>query len=118
MEPLVEIVSHVGGKNARVRVYSDRIEWERPRSLSAGKVTAAVFTVGMSAAVTGGLKSRKGAGTEMIPMRAVTSVTTRRDSMLNDVVSVITAGNTIDMRCSRAEGEQLKAAILRAMSSL
>ena len=109
---LVEVTSHIGGKNARVRVFPDRVEWERPKSVSGAKMTAAVLTVGMSAAVTGGVKSRRGAGTEVIPMRAITSVTTRRDTVVNDVVSIITAGNTIDLRCSRKDAERLKQVIL------
>lgn len=116
-KPLLDLVSHIDGKNAKVRVYADRVEWERGKSMSGGKLTAAVLTAGMSAAVTGGVKSRKGAGTEVIPMRSITSVTTRRDSILNDVVSVITAGNTIDMRVSRSEGQALKSTILAQMNA-
>ena len=114
--PVLQITSHVAGKNAIVRVYPDRVEWEKPKSMSGGKMTAAVLTVGLSTAVTGGVKSRKGAGTEIIFMRSITSVTTRRDSMINDVVSVVTAGNTIDMRCSKKEAEALKAAILAGIN--
>lgn len=114
--PVLEITSHIDGKNAKVRVYPDRIEWERGKSVSGGKMAAAVLTVGMSAAVTGGVHSRKGAGVEVIPMRSVTSVTTRRDSMVNDVVSVITAGNSIDMRCSRAEAVRLREVIMAGIN--
>ena len=110
--PILEIESHIEGKNAKVSVYRDRVEWERGKAVSGGKMTAAVLTLGMSAAVTGGVKSRKGAGTEVIPMRAITSVTTRRDSMMNDIVSIITPGNTIDLRCPKREAERLKATIL------
>jgi len=115
---LLEVTSHTEGKNAKVRVYPDRIEWEMPKSVSGAKMIAAVLTVGMSAAVTGGVKSRAGAGTEVIYMDSVTSVTTKRDSMLNDVVSVVTAGNTIDFRVSKSEAEALKTAILGARARL
>lgn len=113
--PLYQITSHIQGKNAKVSVYSDRVEWERGKTMSGAKVTAAVLTVGMSAAATG-LRTRKGAGTEVIPMRSITSVTTKRDSMFNDVVSVITSGSTIEMRCSRAEGERLKHFIMAGIN--
>ena len=108
---LLEITSHIDGKNAKVRVYPDRVEWERPKHVSGAKVTAAVFTGGLSLAATG-INTRKGTGVEVIPMRAITSVTQKRDTMLNDVVSVITSGNSIDMRCSRAEAGQLRGLIL------
>lgn len=111
MNPLLEITSHINGKNAKVRVYADRIEWERGKAVSAAKVTAGVMTMGMSLLATG-VNSRRGAGIEMIPMHQITSVTQRRDTTFKDVVSVITSGNTIDMRCSRSEATQLRALIL------
>lgn len=111
MTALYEITSHIDGKNAKVRVYPDRVEWERGKSVSGGKIAAGIMTAGVSLLATG-VNSRRGAGVEVIPMRAITSVTQRRDSFTNDVVSVITAGNTIDMRCSRAEAERLRSLIL------
>lgn len=113
--PVLEITSHIDGKNARVRVYADRIEWERGKSVSGAKVAAGLMTAGVSLLATG-VNSRKGAGVEVIPMRSITSVTTRRDSMLNDVVSVITAGNTIDMRCSKAEADRLRQVIMAGIN--
>jgi len=84
--PLLSFTSHIAGKNAKVRVYPDRIEWQRSGSaLSLGR----------------------GRGSEMIPMRQVTSVATRKDGM-RTVVSIITSGNTIDMRVGRGEANQIK----------
>lgn len=105
--PILEITSHIDGKNAKVRVYPDRVEWEREKRLSAAKIAATPFTLGI-----GGIHTRKGAGVEVIPMRAITSVTSRRDTAFNDVVSVVTAGNTIDMRCHRNEATRLRGLIL------
>jgi len=109
--PILEVESHIQGKNAQVRVYRDRVEWERQGGVSGAKMTAAVFTVGISLAATG-VRGRKGAATEFIPMKSITSVTTRRDSMVNEIVSIITPGNTIDLRCSKRDAEQLKSVIL------
>ncbi|WP_062465592.1 DUF2510 domain-containing protein [Demequina maris] len=112
--PIYEITSHIAGKNAKVRVYPDRVEWERGKTVNKGLL---IGTMGMSAlAGPAGVMSRKGAGTEMIPMRSITSVTTKRDSMLNDVVSIVTSGNTIDMRCSKAEAEQLRSLIMQGIN--
>lgn len=116
-QPLLTVTSHISGKNAKVSVYPDRIEWEKPKSISGAKVTAAVLTAGLSAAATGGVTSRAGTGTEVIYIDAISSVTTKRDTMFNDVVSVVAAGNTIDFRVSKAEAEQLKATILQARST-
>jgi len=110
---LLSFTSHVAGKNAKVEIWSDRIEWERPRGVSGGKVLAAGLTLGMTALATG-FKNGK-SGTEMIPIRSVSSVTTRRDGMLNTVVSVITTGNTIDFRVSHAEAANVKALLQQLM---
>ena len=104
--PLLTFTSHIAGKNARVDIWNDRIEWEKPRGVSGGKVLAASLTLGASALLTG-LKNGD-SGTEMIPVRSISSVTTKRDGMLNTVVSVITSGNTIDFRVSHAEAEQVR----------
>lgn len=112
--PLFEVTSHIDGKNAKVRIYPDRVEWEREKTVNKGLLVA---TMGMSAmAGPAGIYSRKGAGVEVIPMRSITSVTQKRDSMMNDVVSIITAGNTIDMRCAKAEAERLRTLILAGIN--
>ena len=101
--PLHVFTSHISGKNAKVAIYPDRIEWERPRGLSAGKLTAGVATGGFSLLATG-FKNGK-TGTEMIPIKNISSVATKRDGLLNTLVQVITSGNTIDFRVSHSEAE-------------
>lgn len=108
MSALMEFTSHIAGKNARVAIYPDRIEWEQQ-----GRITATRALGG--ALLTGSI--RKGGGTEMMPIRAITSVTTRKDGLRNYAVSVIAAGNTIDMRVSKDEAEQIKATIMRLMTA-
>lgn len=51
--PLHEFTSHIQGKNAQVRIYPDRIEWEQKRGVSGGKLTAGVMTAGLSLLATG-----------------------------------------------------------------
>jgi hypothetical protein len=101
------VTSHIGGKNATVAIYPDRIEWER-----AGRITATRVLTG--AALVG--KGRKGGSTEMIPVRAITSVTTKKDGLTQWAVSVIAPGNSVDMRVSKAEAEQIKSLLLRLMA--
>lgn len=107
MSALMTVTSHIGGKNATVAIYPDRIEWDRK-----GRITATRALGG--ALLTGSL--RKGGSTEMIPMRAITSVTTKKDGLTQWAVSVIAPGNTVDMRVSKAEAEEMRALILRLMS--
>lgn len=101
---LHQFTSHIDGKNAQVQIYRDRIEWVRPRSASKGKLTAGVLTMGLSLAATG-VKDGKSGGTEMIPVKSMSSVTTKRDGFLNTKVSVITSGNTVDFRVAHAEAQ-------------
>ena len=107
MTALMTFTSHIAGKNATVEIHEDRIEWERQ-----GKVSALKLATG-AALVTG---ARKGGSTEMIPIRHITSVTTRKDGLRNHAVSIATAGNTIDMRVSKDEADQIKATISRLMT--
>lgn len=105
MTALMKFTSHIAGKNASVSIYEDRIEWEQKGRMTATRVlTGAALVVG-----------RKGGGTEMIPIRQITSVTTRKDGLTNWAVRVITSGNTVDMRVSKAEAEQVKTTLTRLM---
>lgn len=104
--PFFTFTSHIDGKNAKVSVFQDRIEWVKPRGVSGGKLAAGFMTAGMSLLATG-VKSGK-SGTEMIPIKSMSSVTTSRDGLLNTKVSVITSGNTIDFRVSHSEAAQVK----------
>lgn len=103
---LMSFKSHVNGKNADVQIYRDRIEWKLARGVSGGKLTAGVLTGGASLLVTG-VKNGK-AGTEMIPMKAITGVTTKRDGMINTVVSVTSSSQAIGFRVSHKEAEQIR----------
>src|SRR5690606_21098960 len=78
--PLMEIVSHIDGKNAKVRLWPDRLEWERPRGLSGGKLTAGVLTGGASLLVTG-VKGGKDEH-DMVFLRSVTNVNSRKDGIM------------------------------------
>lgn len=113
---LMSFKSHVNGKNADVQIYRDRIEWKLARGVSGGKLTAGVLTGGASLLVTG-VKNGK-AGTEMIPMKAITGVTTKRDGMINTVVSVTSSSQAIGFRVSHKEAEQIRGLINQLVLSL
>lgn len=113
----MEFTSHIAGKNAQVRIYSTHVEWEKPGKFGVGKMGAAVATGGLSLASKAGRSGTRGAGTEMIPIKSISSVTTKKDGFTNWAVSIITAGNTIDMRVSKDEAEQIKATLLRLITA-
>lgn len=99
-KPLYTFTSHIQGKNAKVSIYPDRVDWSRA-GLSGGKLLAAGLTLGASAIVTGVRHS----STEMIPVKSITSVATKKGAVNNTVVSVITSGATIDFRVSHKEAK-------------
>lgn len=98
-KPLHQFESHVGGKNAKVQIFADRIEWEKPRSRS---LMATTMTLGANYLV------KRGIDTEMIPIKSITSVGTKRDGVLNTLVQVFTSGNTIDFRVSHREAVEVR----------
>lgn len=112
-QPLYTFTSHIAGKNAKVSIYEDRIEWAVARGISGGKVTAGFLTGGLSVLATG-VKNGK-AGTEMIPVKSMTSITTKRDGLMNSKVSIITSGNTVDFRVSHSEATIVKETLTKLM---
>lgn len=103
---LLKFKSHINGKNADVAIFPDRIEWLMARGVSGAKVTAGVLTAGLSMLATG-VKNGK-AGTEMIPMKSITGVSTKRDGMINTVVTVTSSSSAIGFRVSHKEAEQMR----------
>lgn len=81
--PLMTFASHIAGKNAQVRIYPDRVEWAKT-----------------------GMTGTK--GTEMVPMRSVSSVSCKKDGMVNTIVQVATSGGMIQMRVSHSLAEQVR----------
>jgi len=109
-KPLYAFVSHIDGKNARVEVFQDRIEWER-KAVSGGKVAAGILTMGMSAVFTG----VRGKNTDMVPIRMVSGVTSKKGAGLNTVVRIATAGGQLEFRTGHKEAEQVKQLVQRLM---
>lgn len=103
---LMRFKSHVGGKNADVAIYPDRVEWVMARGVSGGKITAGILTGGASMLVTG-VRNGK-AGSEMIPMKSITGVSTKRDGMINTIVTVTSSSAAIGFRVSHKEAEQMR----------
>lgn len=104
-QPLLMFKSHIDGKNADVSVYSDRIDWHRKGGVSAGKITAGVATFGVSLAKTGVAKAK--AGSEMIPVRNIASVTSERDGVRFTKITVVASGNNIDFRVAHGEAQNI-----------
>ena len=103
---LMAFKSHIDGKNADVAIYPDRVEWKMARGVSGGKITAGVLTGGLSMLATG-VRSGK-AGSQMIPMKTITGVTTKRDGMINTIVTVTSSSASIGFRVSHKEAEQIR----------
>lgn len=80
VEPLMKFKSHIEGKNADVEILTDRIDWSR-----AGR--------------------RR--GTEMMPVKAISSVMTKKEGFSSKVV-VVASGNTLEFKVDRATAEKAK----------
>lgn len=104
-QPIHTFTSHVAGKNARVSIFPDRVEWSRA-GVSGGKLAAGIMTMGVSMLATG----VRNKDTEMIPMRAITSVSTKKD-MLNTTVNVMASGSMIGFRVSHSEAAKVKSTL-------
>lgn len=104
-QPVLRFTSHIGGKNAKVSVYRDRIEWSRKGWIGARTrhITGAA-TLGMSYLVTG-VKTRDDG--EVIPIRTISSITSKR-GMLNTLLTFIATGNNIEMNVSHKEAAAVK----------
>jgi hypothetical protein len=107
---LMEFTSHVEGRNAKVAIYEDRIEWGRTGWHPPGGVTGAVLTGGMSLALPGKRKD-----TNMIPVRQIQGVTTHRAGLRYTVVKVATAADVVEFHVSKAQAEEAKSLITRLM---
>lgn len=107
-EPLLTFKSKIEGKNADVLVYVDRIEWEQAGRVSLTRLSGAALTMGATARKSG-LRTGK-RGTEMIPIKSISSVTAEREGLLHNV-KVICSGNSIDFRVRRDDADNIKAMI-------
>lgn len=105
VEPLLTLKSHIDGKNADVGIFPDRIEWAKAGGLSASRLTAATFTMGASLLKTG---VRKGGGTEMVAVKAMSSVTTAKDGLRYYKLVVVASGNTVEFRVDKADAERAR----------
>ncbi|WP_242496416.1 SHOCT domain-containing protein [Xylanimonas protaetiae] len=116
--PIIQVESHIDGKNALVRLWPDRIEWMR-ESLGGMNKAAAWATLGASVAVTG----RTGtSASDTLLLRHVTSVTTRKDGLRFYAVDVQTSAgavaNTISFRVDKDEATAFRDAVLNAVRDL
>lgn len=110
-QPLMEFTSHIEGRNAKVAIYSDRIEWGRTGYRPAGGAKAAVLTLGMSLAV-----PSRHRDTNMIPVRQIQGVSTHKGGLGLTTVRVATAGDATEFRVTKREAEDVKGLLLRLMN--
>lgn len=113
VQPVYEVMSTNEGKNARVRLMPDRLEWEKSRGISSGKLWAGVVTGGMSLLATG-IRGGKD-GFEMLPLSAITGLSLRKDGLSHQMVVVQTAGGAIEFRVSRYNAADFRLAVINQM---
>lgn len=109
-QPLYTFTSHIDGKNAKVAIWPDRIEWDR-KGVSGGKVGAGILTLGVSTLFTG----LKNGATDMVPIRQITSVTSKKGFGGNTVVTVRSAGGAVELRATHKEASRAREILNRLM---
>jgi hypothetical protein len=122
-EPLLTLQSSIEGSKANVSIYVDRVEWTR-QGFSPGKLMAGVSTGGLSLLATG-LHRKDTTGSDVIPIKAITSVTTQRDWFGQFTVRIIASGtvvsksgklgNSIEFDVSREDAEIAKDLLTQLM---
>jgi hypothetical protein len=108
---LMQFSSHVAGKNAKVAIYPDRIEWSRSGVKVPGGATGALLTGGLTLLAASGRKD-----TNMIPIRQVQGVSTHKAGLGYTTVRVAAAGDATEFKVTKREAEQVKDMLLRLMS--
>jgi hypothetical protein len=106
--PLMQFTSHVAGKNAKVAIYPDRIEWSRTGLKVPGGAKGAVLTGGLTLLATSGRKD-----TNMILIRAIQGITTHKAGIGRTTVRVIAGGDATEFRVTKSEADQVKATLLQ-----
>lgn len=109
--PLMQFTSHVAGKNAKVAIYPDRIEWSSTGIKVPGGAKGAVLTGGLTLLAASGRKD-----TNTIPIRQIQGVTTHKAGLGYTTVRVATAGDATEFRVTKREAEQVRATLLELMS--
>jgi hypothetical protein len=107
----MQFTSHIEGKNAKVAIYPDRIEWSRKGLKVPGGATGAVLSCGLTLLAT---SSRK--DSNVIPIRQIQGITTHKAGLGYTTVRVATAGDATEFRVAKREAEQVKATLLKLMN--
>lgn len=110
--PLMQFTSHVAGRNAKVAIYPDRIEWSRTGLKVPGGATGAVLSGGLTLLAA----SNRRKDTNMIPIRQIQGVTTHKAGLGYTTVRVATAGDATEFRVTKREAEQVKTTLVQLMS--
>jgi hypothetical protein len=108
MTALFEFTSHVDGKNAKVQIFPDRVEWAKPGKVSLTRLTGASMTLGASLVATG---IRTGGSAEMIAVKNITSVLSSKDGLRFHKVVITASGNTIEFRVDKAVADAARVLI-------
>lgn len=104
----MQLTSKIAGKNATVRLYPNRVEWERVGMGAGAKALLGTATLGASLIATGVTQKRE---SEMVPLKSVSHVSSKRDGLSNTKVILTTAGGDVELRCSHADAKAFVAQV-------
>jgi len=121
-QPLLTFESEVSGLSSghsKVSIFGDRVEWEaKKRGISVGKIVGGVLTGGASLLVTGVGEGSYGVrhtgDSEVLPIDAVTSVSTHKDGRVS-VLRVMTASGEVAFKAQNNVVDQAKQMLVELM---
>lgn len=110
-EPVLTFTSTISGEDSVVSVFPNRMEWaKKTGGVSAKKITAGIFTGGLSLAATGvgkdGYSAKKSTNVSILQLDAVTGITSAKDGRYV-TVTVSTPSMALPMNLSKKEAEQV-----------
>lgn len=107
------LTSHIAGKNATVRLYASRVEWERGAGLGLSTESGSKWKSGM-AHVANALTSKK-RESESLPLRSISHVGSKRDGMIWTKVVLTTSAGDVELRCTHADAKRFVSEVQRLM---
>jgi hypothetical protein len=113
MLPLTSFESRVSGRNARVAIYPDRIEWSQPGRTTVANVLLvilAIYTAAISLLFPAARPRFKERGRHILAMKAVQSVSSRYDGMFT-AVAVVAGASSIEFRVPHSEAPGIEALV-------